>query len=102
MVEFDVDCVEVKEESCLEEIVDLGDYSSADVDLELEGLDKNLSNEKLNKLIEEFSMKQKSVGSVGRKEEINFDPEENDLVTEEKYQETLNYAFDLLEVAIQI
>ena len=99
-MEYHVDCVEVKEGTRLEEIVDLGDYSSADVvDLELEGLDKNISNERLEKLIEEFAKKQNSVGSKGQKEEIIVNPEENTVVvTEENFQESLNLAFDLLEV----
>ena len=99
-MEYHVDCVEVKEGTRLEEIVDLGDYSSADVvDLELEGLDKNISNERLEKLIEEFAKKQNSVGSKGQKEEIIVNPEENTVVvTEENFHESLNLAFDLLEV----
>lgn len=114
----DFDCGDIKEksdrkeESDLEEIVDLDEFFPYDVvDLELEDFDTKLSNERLDDLIEIFSLKpnedhEEEIVSKDEKEDIlvndeHYDEKEDILVNEEHYKETLDLAFDLLEVFFQ-
>jgi len=105
------DVEEILEESILEEIVDLDDFFPSEVgDLELADFDTSISSENLDLLVEKFSRKQKKVDSKDHEEDILFETQENVWMVEneeipeyneefeEHFRETLELAFDLLEV----